>query len=298
MNIPKTIKYIRLKKGLKQSDIKISKSASNLSRFENGDRDMKTNDLEKIIQQFDIHSSDFFHLATNDDYRKLLFRASKFPNDDLNINYLKDKYYNATYQYSDKSSELSYYYATKSYFLIKWDLPKITAKELDHIFNHLTTRVYYGRYDYMLLANTIYFFETKRALELLNRMFPFPEKEEKMEHNAKRFAFTSLINALTKQTYDRNYLAARKIIKIAENVSTDNTNYYFRFSIQYFKNILDYRETKDIKYLNKVYTYIDLIKDIGDTEMATELESEVRRLMFDDRIIDVRSIDPTLIKDQ
>ena len=298
MNVPETLKYIRLKKELKQSDVKISKTASNLSRFENGDRDIKINNLEKIIESFDMHPSEFFHLATNDNYRKIVDRAVRVPKDSLNIDYLKETYYNEKYKYSDKSSELAYYYATKAYFLVKWDLPTITKKELEHVFNHLIRKNYYGRFDYMLMANTIHFFETKRSLIIVKKMFPFPEREEKMEHNAKRFAFSGLINAITKQSYDRNYTAAREIIEIAENVSIDNKNYYFRFSIQYFKNILDYRETKDIKYLNKVYTYIDLIKDIGDTEMATELEVEVKNLMFNDEIIDICSIDPTLIKEQ
>lgn len=297
MDIPNAIKIFRLKKGYKQSDLKIFKTPSTLSRFENGERDLKVKDLEKIIDQLDVGYIEFFVQANKNSFKNKVQRATKFPDDELNRDYLLNKYYKKEFQFSNKTKQLAYYYTIKIFFQKKWNLDRITSVELEHIFNNLISLEYLGFYEYLLFLNTIYFFDKHKTISIINKFFPL-QSEDLMDPDTRRYAYFGLINAITKQTYDRDYKTALEIVELAEKVCTDNTHYYFRFSIQYFKNIINYRKTQDIKYLNKVYTYVDLIKDIGDFDMAEELEKEVKILMFSDDIVDTNEIDPTLIKEQ
>ncbi|WP_181429465.1 helix-turn-helix domain-containing protein [Enterococcus plantarum] len=300
MNIPRTIKIFRLKKGLKQSDIHISKFSSTLSRIENGTRNIKSNDLDELINILGINEREFFSYAIFDDPSNdfaIKIRQASLRKDQMLKDHILQQYYIKEYQFSRSSKELAYYYTVKAHFGNNWKLGELVIVELQHIFNHLTSQKYCGYYEYLLFVNTIHFFKTDQLTTIVKHLLPI-EEESLRDHDTKRYAYTGLINAISIVMYGREYKVALELIELAEKMDVNNSNYYFRFSIQYFKNIIFYIKTKDMKYHSKIHNFIDLIRDIGDIEIATQLEQEVKRIIFKDDKINIEDLHVSLIKDQ
>lgn len=300
MDIPKTVKTFRLKKGLKQSDIHISKFSSTLSRIENGTRSIKLDDLKTIIDFLGINEREFFSYAIfNDpstDFAKTIRKAS-LRDDPMLKKHIINNFFIKEYQFSHSSKELAYYYTVKGHFGKRWKIGDLTENELNHIFIHLTSQKYYGYYEYLLYANVIPFFDTKRAISISKHILPIDE-EFLRDHDTKRYAYSGLINTISIIMYKREYKIALELIELAEKMDVNNTNYYFRFSVQYFKNIIFYVETKDMEYHSKIHNFIDLVRDVGDIEIADQMEAEVKKILFKDEKIDLDDVHISLMKDQ
>lgn len=300
MDIPATIKNFRLKKNLKQKDIHISKFSSTLSRIENGTRSVKVEDLENILDFLGINEREFFSYAIMNDPSNnfaLKVRKASSRNDLMVKEHLLDTYFLEEYRFSRTSKELAFYYTIKGHFGKRWKIGSLTDIELQHVHTHLTTQHYYGYYEYLLFVNTIQLFDTQRMIEIIDIVLPF-ENEKLMDHDSKKYAYSGLINAISIVMYRREYDTALEFIELAEKMDVNNSNYYFRFSIQYFKNIIFYIQTKDMTYHAKIHNFIDLVKDIGDIEIAEQMEQEVKKVVFKDEKIDIDDVNITLIKDQ
>lgn len=300
MDIPATIKKLRLRRKMKQSDIKLGKSSSKLSRIENGDQFVRADELIQIIEGLGFSYHEFYHFASMDDYANnfslKVKRASMNPNDELIKENLIKTYYDDKYKFSNSSRELGCYYAIRNYFSLSWNLPEITDLEANFVYDHLKKQVYFGYYEYILFLNIGTLLDEEKMIELVYIMYPIKD-EDLRDQFTKRYALSAMVNSITRLLYSREYEKAMSLIELAQTVDTENTNYYYRLSIQYLKNLVLHFTTEKNEYMRKVLALIELIEDMGDTTIAELLDKEVRQLNSNSGTVLEKDLPKSLVKD-
>lgn len=299
MNISNAIKSLRRKRKIRQVDI--AENNSYASKIENGKKKLWVDELEEIIESLNTNYLEFYHYAALSDYENhfssRINQVNQRPTDEQLKDYFLKKYYQDNFQFSDSNKELAYYYSTKIHFSDLWNLQEITEKEKKHIFEHLVKCSFYGYYEYLLYMNVITVLSFEQGKELTDLMYPIID-ENLRDPDTLKYALTGLLNFITQQLYDRRYQEAKKYIQLAETVDTDKKDYYYRFSLQYLKNILTFCETGDSSYLIKASQFIELLKDIGDQKIASLLEKEMKQLAFASEKIRKSDIGISIVKDR
>ncbi|MBL1224821.1 helix-turn-helix domain-containing protein [Enterococcus sp. BWR-S5] len=299
MNISNAIKSLRKRRKIRQIDI--AENNSYASKIENGKKKLWVEELEEIIDSLNTNYLEFYHYAALSDYENhfssRINQVNKRPTDERLKEYFLKKYYQDNFQFSDSNKELAYYYSTKIHFSSLWNLQEITEKEKKHIFEHLIKCKFYGYYEYLLYVNVITVLSFEQGKELTNKMYPIVD-ENLRDPDTLKYALTGLLNFITQQLYDRRYESAQRYIQLAETVDREKRDYYYRFSLQFLKNILTYCETGDSDYLIKASHFIELLKDIGDQKIASLLKKEMDQLIATNKKIRKDDIIVSIIKDR
>lgn len=300
MDIPATIRKLRLKRKMKQSDIKLGKSSSKLSRIENGDQIVRADELTLIIESLGFSYHEFYHFASMDDYANnfslKMKRASLHPDDEVLKESLIKSYYNDAYKFSDSSIELGCYYAIRNYFSLSWNLPEITSNEIEFVYQHLKKQVYFGYYEYLLFLNVGTLFDEDKMIEVVRLLYPIKD-ESLRDQFTKRYALSGMINTISKLIYSKSYTSALELIELAQAVDPEHTNYYYRLSVQYLKNLVFHFTTEETDHMRKITNLIELIEDMGDTTIAKLLKKEVRQLNINSGKISEKDLPKSLVKD-
>ncbi|MGM0218915.1 helix-turn-helix domain-containing protein [Enterococcus sp. AZ126] len=302
MNIGDTLRFIRTKKNIKQKEMLPNhQDSSTYSRIENNQRIVKLNDLEVILQQLDVQAEEFFTLTSLDNQQEIFNHLYYYCGNHLNNQSTKKKLLEIYYQIENKAhksiKDLSNYYAIKCFFHKKWEeVAPVNSDEINMIYEKLVETNYYLGFEYKLLCNMITFFSPKQANVLIYKAFPIKD-EDKREYTTKKFAYNTLINAITVTLYKKDYDLTRKYIKIAKNLDKSNSNYSYRMNLKYLENLADWLETGELKYMQQINNFITILEDIGDSEHAKNVNNEVKELTHNKDSVDNVSYSVGLIKE-
>ncbi|GGD04827.1 hypothetical protein [Enterococcus wangshanyuanii] len=302
MLINDTIKFFRTMKNIPSSSMFPDHSKSYYSKLENGRSSIKINELNNVLNRLELTTSEFFFYfddGFDGEFVNLFRDCSIHPEDHMRKENLLKHYYSIEMAYSKNSKILAQYYSIKSHFLGKWpNIKSFSNTEKEHIINYLTEKSFYTYYDYVLFSNSIVYFDRRQTLDVTTRMLPIAW-ESFRDHETKKYAYTAYINIITARIYNKEYDEAKLYIEMAEKEDIKSSNYFFKFSIQYLKNMILFIETEDLVYLNKIYNFISLVEDAGDSSMANLLKEEVSNFALKSKKISDGEIYPnTLMKDQ
>lgn len=121
----------------------------------------------------------------------------------------------------------------------------------------------------------ITFFSSKQANLLIHKTYQIKDESNK-DYITKKFAYNTLTNAITVSLYSKDYELTRKYIKIAKTLDKSNSNYSYRMNLKYLKNLADWLQTRELKYLQPINNFITILEDIGDSEHAKKVNDEVK----------------------
>ncbi|ALS37858.1 transcriptional regulator with XRE-family HTH domain [Enterococcus rotai] len=283
MNIIETLRFFRLKLKLTQKEMMSDYTdPSTYSKIESGKRSLKVNELEEILNQTSINVDEFFSFTTFDkqqqDFRETFYYCGAH----LENKSTKQKLLNYYFGVKDKEKkslrELSNYIAIKNFFNAHWDeVDPVTLEEIKEIFEDLLNKTFYIQYDYIITANLIRFFSAKQADLLLARMFPI-KYEDQRDFTTKKFAHNILINLISMRLYAKDYESAERYIRLAKKQDKQNENYSFKLNLQYLTNLLNYILEGEPVYMERVYDFIHLLENTGDTLQAEQVKTEVKML--------------------
>ncbi|EOL44166.1 helix-turn-helix domain-containing protein [Enterococcus caccae] len=283
MNIIETLRFFRLKLKLTQKEMMSDYTdPSTYSKIESGKRSLKVNELEEILNQTSINVEEFFSFTTFDKHQQDFRETFYYCGAHLENKSTKQKLLNYYFSVKDKENkslrELSNYIAIKNFFNAHWEeVDPVTFKEITDIFEDLMNKPFYLQYDYIITANLIRFFSAKQADLLLARMFPI-KYEEQRDFTTKKFAHNILINLISMRLYAKDYPSAEKYIKLAKKQDKQNENYSFKLNLQYLTNLLNYILEGEPVYMERVYDFIHLLENTGDTLQAEQVKKEVKML--------------------
>ncbi|MBO0468922.1 helix-turn-helix transcriptional regulator [Enterococcus sp. DIV0242_7C1] len=283
MNIIETLRFFRLKLKLTQKEMMSEfTDPSTYSKIESGKRSLKVTELEEILEHTSINAEEFFSFATFDkkqqDFRELFYYCGAHLENKSTKQKLINYYVFLKNNKKKTLRETSNYIAIKNYFYAHWDeIEELSQVEITDIYNSLLTKTFYVQYDYVITANLIRFFNSKQADLLLARMFPI-KFEEKRDFTTKKFAYNILINLISMRLYAKDYEGAAKYIKLAKKQDKQNENYNFKLNLQYLSNLLNYILEGEPVYMERVYDFIHLLENAGDTLQAEQVKKEVKLL--------------------
>lgn len=243
------------------------------------------NELEEILSQISINVEEFFSFTTFDKEQEDFRESFYYCGAHLENKSTKHKLLTYFYSLKDKEKqtlrERSNYIAIKNYFAAHWDeVEPLTAEEIAETFQFLSSKSFYLQYDYIITANLIRFFSPKEADLLLARMFPI-KYEERRDFTTKKFAYNILINLISMRLYAKDYESAQKYIRLAKKQDRHSENYSFKLNLQYLSNLLDYIIEGEPIYMERVYDFIHLLENTGDTLQAEQVKKEVKMLIHE-----------------
>lgn len=283
MNIIETLRFFRLKLKLTQREM-MSKytDPSTYSKIESGKRSLKVNELEEILGQTSINVEEFFSFTTFDkeqqDFREYFYYCGAHLENKSTKQKLLTYFVSLNNKEEKTLRELSNYIAIKNYFHAHWEeVDPITPQEVNNIFEDLLKKPFYLQYDYVITANLSRFFNAKQADLLVARMFPI-KYEEQRDFTTKKFAYNILINLISLKLYAKDYDGAEKYIRLAKKQDKQSENYSFKLNLQYLSNLLNYIREGEPVYMERVYDFIHLLENTGDTLQADQVKKEVKIL--------------------
>lgn len=283
MNIIETLRFFRLKLKLAQREMMSEYTdPSTYSKIESGKRALKINELEEILNQTSINVEEFFSFTTFDkeqqDFREYFYYCGAHIENKSTKQKLLSYFFSLTNKENKTLRELSNYIAIKNYFHAHWEeVDPITSKEVNDIFEDLLIKPFYLQYDYVITANLSRFFTAKQADLLVARMFPI-KYEEQRDFTTKKFAYNILINIISLKLYSQDYDGAEKYIRLAKKQDKQSENYSFKLNLQYLSNLLNYIREGEPVYMERVYDFIHLLENTGDTLQAAQVKKEVKIL--------------------
>ncbi|WP_321388734.1 hypothetical protein [uncultured Enterococcus sp.] len=297
MDLGNAIRTLRKKKKLRLSDVDIGKTLQTLSRIESGKIILNHNTLNQIINELDIEPVEFFTYANKLDYSEnfilQLRKASASPDDLILKSHLIKTYLKEEYQFSEHSKEISQYYAIKNHFKDKWNLGDISSSDMLYVSKHLRKQSFHGFYEYFLLFNTIIHLANEDARQVFTQMYPI-EQENMRDSETKKYAFSAVLNIISKRIYDGHYEEAMYYLEQSKNIDAEKSDYYFKLSIRYLENLCLFLTTHDSEHYGKLLNYISVLRDLGDDTTADLLKEEIEELAFGDP----KNIKDSLIKDR
>lgn len=283
MNIIDTLRFFRKKLDLTQKEMMPGYSdPSTYSKIESKSRSLKVIELEEILSHISINAEEFFSFATFDKeqqfFRKYYYYCATHLENKSTKSKLLSYYYSIKSKNKKTLRELSNYIAIKNFFFAHWDeVDELFPDEITSAFNDLLAKSFYLQYDYIITNNIVRFLNAKQADLLISRMFPI-KYEEQRDFTTKKFAHNILINLISLNLYAKDYTGAEKYIKLAKKQDKLNENYSFKLNLQYLTNLLNYLLEGEPVYMERVYDFIHLLENAGDTTHAQGVKKEVKML--------------------
>lgn len=74
--------------------------------------------------------------------------------------------------------------------------------------------------------------------------------------------------------YAKDYESAQKYIRLAKKQDRHSENYSFKLNLQYLSNLLDYIIEGEPIYMERVYDFIHLLENTGDTLQAEQVKKK------------------------
>ncbi|WP_207695551.1 hypothetical protein DOK67_0002158 [Enterococcus sp. DIV0212c] len=282
MNIGETLRFFRKKLHLTQKEMLDNHlDPSSYSRIEHGKQIIRIDTLAEVLNKLSLSPEEFFSRVSLDKEQKKFRALFYYCAEHLNNKSTKQKlidYYQELAKFQYNLKERSNYIVIKVYFSQFWEeIPPLTEKEIKEIIDYLLKKDYYQQYDYLILSNTVRFFNEKQQDLILMRAIPIAD-EDLRDATTKNFAYNTITNLITSRIHAKDYVGARKYLAIAKKQDKDGKNYNYRMNLQYLNNLLEYLLTGEHQYMEYIYDFIKLLENIGDVHQAKILKKEVTYL--------------------
>ena len=282
MNIGEILYYFRKNRKLKQREILNYSSSSTYSKIESNKQEIKLSELIYFLKKTEITAEEFFeYINLNKEqevFRKLFKKCSQ------NVEDLSVKKQLCSYDFewinirTKTLQELSNYVALHVHFSKYWpEIASLTEEQINYIYKLLSSELQYFQYDYTLLANTIFLFNSNQADYLFRKAFPI-KKDQVCSSATKSFISSIMNNLITKSIRDKNYSNARFYVSVAKEQEDKINDISYKIIVNYLENLTNYVITGKYFYLEKVYDVIKLLKNIREFELANSIELEVESL--------------------
>lgn len=282
MNIGQTLYYFRKNRKLKQREILDYSSSSIYSKIESNRQEIKLDELVYFLKKTEITIEEFFEYMDLDNEQEIFRKIFKKSSQNVNDLYLKKQVCSFDFDWSDVNhktlQELSNYVVIHLFFSKYWsDINPLSEKQIEYIYELLSSKSAYFQYDYILLANTIFLFDNDQADYLFKKAFPVT-KNKVCSSTTKSFISSIMNNIITKSLRDKQYSNAKFYISVAKNQEERINDIGYKIIINYLENLTNHMITSKYIYLEKVYDCIKLLKDIREVELANSIELEVESL--------------------
>lgn len=277
MEIHEALRYFRKKSEFTQKEVLPDLDASVYSRIEGGKQNIKINDLKKIMSNLSITTEEISSLVSTNEEQQKYLNLFYVCSQNLKNQTAKEKmllYYGKLENKHKNLRELSNYIAIKSHFHRFWEeITQFTSEESAELYQLLIKKKYYLLYDYKIITNIISLFNKKQIDLLMVKVFRVVQKSEvKYQRNP---ISNMSINVITLRIYEKDYEGARNYIVLAKKYGNTPQNFYFSMILKYFENLLDYLESGEYYYLQRIYQYIELLRDVDDP-LAIQIDAEVK----------------------
>ncbi|MEI5992448.1 hypothetical protein A5881_004004 [Enterococcus termitis] len=286
-NYTDALKFLRTENNLKQKEMIIGSQNDNslYSRLETGKLKIKIEHIEQICDHLDLAPSEFMAFAKIDtdflEYKDRLNKAINRHTDVLVKEMVLKDYYRLKNINPDQVSmkELAFLYTYKNNLHKLWyEVDKITPEDTNFIVKKLSEKNFFTMYDYILALNTINYMDRKQADTIVKLMIPIKYKEQRTMQT-KKYANVLITNIISFEIYQMEYEQALEYIELAEKQDPTFQSYYFRFDIQYHKNLALYFLKKDTKYIDTARKLISSIEEIQDIETAKIYKIQLNHLV-------------------
>ncbi|HFZ4609014.1 conjugal transfer protein TraA [Enterococcus faecalis] len=131
-------------------------------------------------------------------------------------------------------------------------------------------------FHYKILANISSEFSFSELKPLYDELFPISENSTS---ELKEIAALCLNNILAGSFLEKRYEDILPILNIYNELLTHFPSYKYKINYIHNKNLYLYVTTKNLKYLNKVVSYIDLLEDIEGVEIAEQVRTSLEHLL-------------------
>lgn len=284
MEIHEVLRFFRKKLQFTQKEILPDLDPSVYSRLEGGKQEIKLNDLKQIMNSLSLSQEEiFFNAPLDSEQRKYL---TLFYYCSQNLHNLKKKqelllYYEEIKNKSKNLRELSNYIAIKSYFSQLWEeVDRLTNEEINTTYTMLVNKKYFQHYDYSIIRNLIRFFDKKQIDVLMMKIFPLKQQSPEMPFRSS-LVYHIILNVITARLYDKDFEDAKKYVTLAKKQYKKRDDLFFRLNLKYLENLLNYLSTGDYQYMHRIQEYINLLEDVGDTELANHIQKEIKLTVHD-----------------
>lgn len=299
MKIHETLRTFRKKLGFTQKEMLTDVDPSVYSRIESGKQELKVSDLKKIMNTLSLSPEEVFSSAPWDEeqqYYRILFSycAENLADQDKKKELL-DYYFELSAK-NKNLRELSNYFAIKNFFSQTWaEINPITPEELEGLYQVLVHKEYFQHYDYSIIRTAVRFFEKEKTDLLIKKIFLSPNIQTPLANDS---SYYILINAATARIYEKEYYLARKYIQLAKKQDKKRKNLNYRIKLKYLENLLDYLTVGDYQYMQRIQEYIHLVKDIGDIDLARQINMDITIVLNDSQdALDKNNLPSVLIKE-
>lgn len=282
MNIGEALHFFRTRRGLKQREVFDYSTSSIYSKLESNKQELRVSELIYFLEKVEITPEEFFdYINLNENqnnFRKIFIEASQ----QLNNNQLKQQILTYNFDWSQVKQkslqDLSNYIAIHVYFSDHWEeIHPLSKDQITYVYRLLSGKKYYFEYDYILLSNTIFLFESNQADFLFRRFFPI--RANQICSNTTKLFITSITNNLVTATLHRKeYKCALQYIEIAKKQEDMVQEIGYKIVVAYLYNLTKYLMTGKYLYIKKVYSSIELLNDIEELDLARNIEKEVESL--------------------
>lgn len=260
---------------------------SNYSKIELEQRNLHIKDLSFILNNLSVTGEELVTYSKmnkeQDDYMKLFYECSN----QLDNKSLKESmliYYESIKNSTPKNLRLyANLISIKSFFADYWvEINKINQSDVQISYDHLKNRTFFTQFDYSLLRNMCIYYSTEMVDSLIYKAFPI--KENNIHNvNIKNYASNILLNIISLRIHAEDFKKAKDYLIVANYQSTsfDSNDYYFWINIRYLEDLIAFIANKDLDAAIRVNSYIETIRNLGDTKHADNMRKEVDALKKD-----------------
>lgn len=281
MNIPQTIKFLRLERGFSQKDI-LPKGVTSpaYSKFENNKQSLKAEHIFEILDNMEITYQEFTLLLNRKTERAILQDTLIACANNLD-DPIKKKELITIYDELQNKTNLAHYEFSallniKEFFNRSIsEIEPISLDELNKIKKIILSRHYHGYRDYHLLSNHIMNYSNQDVDLFIDTLFPITNFSDKSVET-QGVIIQLFVNLMTKELYANELDRATKFYNISRGLDINKENYYLGIQLLYFDSIIKYLRHGQTADLEKINDVIKIIAYMGDHQTAKEMQKEVK----------------------
>lgn len=283
----KYIRLIRTKKHIKQLNLLPNRNRSKGAKIEKNDVVFTYDLLKEICTNIGLTLEEFIYFtefSSKEERLLLQYRLClKYPNNEEHKQkFLKD--YRKVISKSDnertiKESRLIFtIHATLSLY---WnEISSLTEKDINDLYKELINQDIYSQYDYMVLCNGASYFSFSQLKQLVKKAYPV-YLNQRRNHDTKIYANTFMLNSIDMcinyNEFEKGLFYSNMLLRHTD-VSKD---YFILIYAQYLQHICKGFVTQDYKEFSEAYILLDVLRNIGQEEVAKELQISLDKRLKD-----------------
>lgn len=283
--ISEYIKLLRQKKKIKQYMLLPEKSKSQSSKVESNDVVFTIELLQELCNNLGLTMEEFIHITETDsseeqllhEYRFCLKYLDKQPEKQNLLNKFNVLYSKEPQDLTLKESRLIF--TIRATLGLFWkEIPKLDKLTVLNMYKDLIKQDFYSQYDYMVLCNGATLFTLTQLKSLVKKAYPV-YLNQKRNNVTKVYATMFMMNVIDIFINHKQYQKALFYSDVLLRHTDIHRDYYTNINIQYMRNICLGFLNHDSKQFDKAFELLDILRKIGDSNAADQLETGLRKML-------------------